>query len=85
MGRGWNHKVKIKHLFTDKEDWQSIQDSMNAIADVLTKDAWFRTFVDLHKFRQIPEGDTVIRPVDYANKLLDFLYNFADDQRIWIE
>lgn len=85
MAWGWNHRIKIKHLLTEKEDWQSVQESMKSIADVLSSDPWFRTFIDLHRFRQIPQGDSVIGPVDYANRLLGYLYDFADEQRIWIE
>ena len=37
------------------------------------------------KFRAIPHGDEVLGPRDYANRLLDFMYHYADDRRIWIE
>lgn len=81
----WNHRVKIKHLLTGEEDHASVQASMTAIADALKGDAWFNRFLSLHKFRQIPEGDDIMRPVDYANRLLERLYDFADDNRIWLE
>ena len=80
----WNTRIKIKHLFTEDEDLKSVQDSMMAIADVLDRDTAFITF-STKKFRTIPKGDEVFGPVDYANKLLDSLYDFADEHRIWIE
>lgn len=82
----WQNKIKLKHLFTDKEDLISIQASMTAIADELDKAPFFRAFVAAHKsFRVIPAGDDVFGPVDYANRLLSELYDYADDHRIWIE
>jgi len=80
----WESKVRIKHLFTKNEDHASIQQSMNEIADVLAETPAFSRF-NVTKFREIPQGGDVFRPVDYANRLLESLYNFADDYRIWIE
>ena len=80
----WNHRVAIRHLYTGREDWESIQASMTAIAEVLEKKPFFSEF-DTSKFRAIPHGDEVLGPRDYANRLLDFMYNYADDRRIWIE
>ena len=80
----WVHKVKIKHLLTEKDDWQSVQDSMNQIADVLENDPCFICF-DTQSFRNIPKGDEFFGPADYANKLINRMYDFADERRIWIE
>ena len=80
----WIHKVKVKGLFTEMEDHASVQASMNAIADVLSKEVSFYLF-NLKPFRNIPKGDAVFGPIDYANKLLDQMYDFADYHRIWIE
>lgn len=80
----WNSGVKIKHLFTEKEDLENVRASMAAIANVLDKSPCFRLF-DTKNFSSIPEGDSVITPVDYANKLLALMYDYADEHRIWIE
>jgi len=81
----WNHNVTIKHLFTQEEDHASVQKSMNAIADVLQNDIAFILFLGtLRNFRSIPAGDDVFGPVDYANRLLDQMYDFANEYRIWI-
>lgn len=85
MARGWNHKVKIKHLLTGDSDWESVQDSMNAVADALDADPmWFSAF-PVSNFRNISKGDSTFGPGAYANALLDRLYDYADDRRIWIE
>jgi hypothetical protein len=84
MMAGWLHRVKIKHLYVIEEDHNSIQTSMNAIADILAKDPCFHGF-DVKRFRTIPEGDDVFGPVDYANPYLSDMYDFADYNRIWIE
>jgi hypothetical protein len=81
----WKYKVKIKHLFTKKEDIDSIQESMNKIADILVKEPCFGNFLGIKNFRNIPKGDDVITPVDYANKLIEKIYNYADEKLIWIE
>ena len=80
----WLSKVKIRHLYTEQEDHKSICQSMNDIADVLSNSLAFHTF-QLEDFRSIPKGDHVIGALDYANKLLDRMYNYADENRIWIE
>ena len=82
--RQWNGRVKIRHLYTDQEDYESISQSMSDIAEVLSHSVAFQRF-RLKDFRNIPEGDHVIGAVDYANKLLDRMYNYADQNRIWID
>lgn len=81
----WQHRIRIRRLFTKKEDHKSVQESMNAIADVLAADSWFDMFRAQKKFRSIPKGDDTFGPVDYSNKLLSALYDFCDEQLIWIE
>jgi len=80
----WNHKIKLKHLFTEDESHAAIQASMTAVADVIAKHPAFSNF-DVSAFRKIPKGDDVFKPVDYANRLLERLYDVADAGRIWIE
>lgn len=80
----WGNRVKIKHLLTEDADHATVQASMNAIADVLDSSPAFVGF-GTKAFRNIPQGDDIFGPVDYANRLLDRLYDFADDRRIWIE
>jgi len=70
---------------TEDEDHESVQKSMSAIADVLVKEPSFVAFGGIHKFMKIPKGDEYFGPADYANKLIDVLYNYADEHRIWIE
>lgn len=84
----WQHRVKLRHLLTEKEDWKSIQDSMNAIADVLSQDRWFDGFAStIKEMRKIPEKYDVRRytPLRYANDLLDELYDYCDENAIWVE
>ena len=81
----WQNKIRLKHLFTEDESVKSIRASMNAIADELDKATFFRTFSLKKNFRSIPLGDDVIEPLDYANKLLDAMYDYADEHHIWIE
>lgn len=86
MGQ-WNSRVKIKHLMTEDEGHAEVQRDMNAIADALATAAPFHSFDRgiLAKMRDIPAGDEFFAPVDYANRLLDYVYDYADRRRIWIE
>lgn len=80
----WRKKITgIRELMTEDEDHDSVQTSMNKIADVLEKHHEFRELTQ--KFRKIPEGDDFFEPVDYANKLIDEMYNIADGEKIWVE
>ena len=80
----WDYHVKVKNLFTEKEDHASVQKVMNNVADVIQQEAGFAGF-DVKKFRSIPKGDDTFGPVDYANRLIDRMYDFADSHGIWIE
>ena len=80
----WLGRVKIKHLLTEKDDWESVQTSMTQIAGILERRKAFSGF-DVLPFRSIPKGDTVFGPADYANRYLASMYDFADSHRIWIE
>lgn len=83
----WLSKVALKHLMTTDETHEAVQASMNAIADAICKDSAFLSFnrAILAKFRAIPTGDEFFAPVEYANKLISSLYDYADENRIWIE
>lgn len=82
----WNDKVKIKHLLTEGESHEEVQANMNAIADVIEREPAFIGFngKTITQMRNIPQGDDLFKPVDYANRLLDKMYDFADANRIWI-
>ena len=83
----WNSKVKIKHLLTDGESHEEVQANMNAIADALESSGVFAGFSRqvIAGMRNIPKGDNVFGPVDYADRYLDKMYDFANEYRIWIE
>jgi len=81
----WTSRIKLKELFTEDEDAAAVRASMAAVADRVETHPEFVMFRDVAKFRAIPDGDDLVRPVDYANKLLDRLYDYADDHAIWIE
>lgn len=80
----WQHKVKIKHFFTDNEDYNVIKAAMANVADELAKTRLFPASI-IKPFRQIKRGDSFFTAQDYANKALEKLYDFADDNAIWIE
>ena len=78
----WSATVKIKHLLTKQEDYESVQASMNQVADVIEKEPAFIGFrFHLPKFRSIPQEYSLL----IANQLMSDLYDYADGARIWIE
>ena len=79
----WLKRIKIKHLLTDSEDYNEIQESMNKIASILEQHKEFEDIVD--DMRHIPKGDVYFSPSDYANKMLARMYDIADMERIWVE
>lgn len=82
----WRHRVHLKHLLTEDESYAAVQKSMSAIADVVEQSSCFNAFLPLDPdWRAIPRGDRYFSPVDYADALLDELYDFADAHSIWIE
>jgi hypothetical protein len=78
----WLHTVEIKHLLAEDAEYESVKKTMNEIADILSKEKSFKDFAStIEKFRDIPEDDDFL---EYANDLLDELYDYADEHRIWI-
>jgi hypothetical protein len=80
----WRFRAALRHLFTKEEDYESVKTSMKNIADTIKTYPFFRGF-DVRKFYTIPKGDDVISSLDYANKLIDRLWDFCDDNNIWID
>lgn len=80
----WKHKVAIKHLLYVGEGYEPLSRSMQAIADVLDKHQCFAAF-NSADFRDLPVGDHILTAFDYANRLLERMYDYADANSIWIE
>jgi hypothetical protein len=81
----WRKSIKIKHLLTESEEYADVKEVMSKVADELSKHGEFKELSLISKLRNIPAGDDVITPTDYANKLLRQVYDIADMERIWIE
>ena len=80
----WRTRVKVKDLLNDDESPDAVRATMAAIADRLEAAPQFRAF-DTARFRNIPDGDDVVSEQDYANRLLSRMYDYADENRIWME
>jgi len=79
----WKYTLRIKHLLTDNEDYESIQKSMDNIAEEIRRHFFMDNF-STNDFYKIPKSDNFFSSQEYANKLLDRLYDFADWNKIWI-
>ena len=79
----WKYRVRIKDLLNESEDYETIQATMNAIAERLDRAACFSSF-NKQPLQSIPKGDSIFKPIDYANRLLDRIYDYADSHDIWI-
>ena len=79
----WRKKISIKQLLTDSEEYDDVQRVMNEIADVLEK---HYEFTELLPFmRAIPKGDKIVSSCDYANRIMNKIYDIANFERIWIQ
>lgn len=72
----WKHKIALQHLFTENEDADSVRESMNRVHSVISQDPFFRGFCY--------ESFTNVEDVNLASSLLNSLYDYADQNRIWI-
>jgi hypothetical protein len=77
----WKHKVALKHLFTREDNYESLQNSMNKVADVIENEQCLFSFLGKNKFRKLPKKHTL----ETANLLLSKLYDYADANNIWID
>lgn len=80
----WNKTAELKSLFTEKEDYESVAESMTKVANKLDTLICFANF-DYSEFRNIPIGNERFNHLDYANSMLNDLYDYADSCRIWIK
>jgi hypothetical protein len=80
----WLYKVKLKHVLTEDTDHETVQKNMIAIAKIIESKKCFFGF-DTKRFYEVPKGDGVMEPEDFANKLIERIYDFADLHKIWIE
>lgn len=71
-------RINIGELITDKEDYESVQESMNKIADII-QNKGFRLKLLSRKMRNLPKGDKV---TNVSNKLLDKMYNILDKNKL---
>ncbi len=85
----WKHKVKIKHLLTNKEDYESLCASMTAISQVLKANNCFGQFLhemgDLFDKIDEPTLDDPELSLAIANDHLEMLYDYCDSNSIWVE
>jgi hypothetical protein len=84
MSGRWIHKAQLRHLFTKEEDYESVKKSMADIADAIKTYPFFSGF-NVVPFYKILQGDDIISPLDYANKLINRMWDFCDENNIWID
>ena len=73
----WKYSLRITHLFTEKEDKESIKKSMNDVADIIEKMPYLIDFDRQFDFREVED-------IDEANELIDELYDYCDSNKIWV-
>lgn len=74
----WKNTVRIRQFYCMSTDWQSVRTCMNRLADALSANPLFDEFIHLGDFRD--QGD-----IHRANELLDHLYDYCDEKRIWVD
>jgi len=76
----WKKIIKVKHLFTEEKNLDSLQKSMNEIFKVLHT---YKEFEELNKYEW--EHINQENPLECCEKLFDVMYDLADYNKIWIE
>lgn len=74
----WRNAVRLRQFYCMSTDWHSVSLCMNRLADALSSNPLFDEFTFLNDFRD--QGD-----ITRANNLLDHLYDYCDEKRIWVE
>ena len=92
----WKYKIRLSHIIhcslgnayeqSDLGDsYEDTKKKMELIADEIQNHPELPPFILIDYFRNIPEGNCILNYLDYSNKLLEFLFEFADENSIWIE
>lgn len=64
----WKNKLKIKHLFTQNEDPDSVDQSMRAIADIIKTKPFMAGFDYQDFYNMLDDAD----PLSFANQSVNF-------------
>ena len=80
----WKHKVRFRHLMVNDGTHEGMQAALNRIADELEPNPLFAGF-SFAPFRRLPPGDLVFSHADYADRFMEWLYEFCDANAIWVE
>lgn len=81
----WKSTIRIKHLLTSDTEWEKVQVILSNILTELKKSPEMSDFVlNYEKDFNISYALKKYSAEDYANNLLGFLYNYCDENRIWI-
>lgn len=75
----WKQTVKLKHLLTEEETPEAVGAAMNAVAAALTE-----AFHPDSELQELIDEMSCCNDLDDANNLLDSLYDWADNNRVWI-
>ena len=81
MNEGWKWHVQLKQLFADSEETpEAVNATMKAVATAMRESLAFR-LID----RRILQEMDKCTHVAVADGLLNTMYDYADEHRIWIE
>lgn len=87
---GWATTIKIKQLLTDDESPETAQRTAQAIAAILRKESQ-GIFLPLligadaaFELESIADDMEAAQTCDEVNDTLDTLYDWANDNRVWI-
>lgn len=82
----WMYNVNIaKFDLAGKEhDEDAVRKTLSELADYLNQQRCFSRF-NAKQLRNIPESDDYFSFEDYVIRALEKMYDYADDNRIWLE
>ncbi len=73
----WRYQVSIGIDDLLEDRWTTVEEKGRTIAERLSREACFRSFAYLDRFRSA-------RNAEELDEVLEQMYDYADRQRIWI-
>lgn len=82
----WKNELNIKQILNeiDEDDDEDIKRAFKEIGTLIQNSQYFKDFAFTDLFFNLPEPGEVFKMEDVCNLLLDKLYDYADNHKIWL-
>ena len=83
----WRYRIKLRDLLTEDESYENVKATGIELAKRLRGSVGFKDFAPrfLVALENIPQGDEIVTACDRFNSIMNKVYDFADNNSIWID